>query len=229
MTRPPLTLLHHCSRFAVVDKPAGMIVHRSGWCDDGEPVLQWLRDQLGQHVYPVHRLDRATSGVLVFALDPEAARHLGEQFAAHTVDKRYLAVVRGWPAEQGVVDSPLIDPSSVGRDPPVPPQSAVTDFWRRGTVELPIAVGRYATARYALMEARPRSGRTHQIRRHFGHLRHPIVGDVCYGDGRHNRMWREVLGRPGLMLRAVSIRFVDIDGTPVEVTAPPQLVLPVAP
>lgn len=221
MTGAPLILLHRCARFVVVDKPAGMVVHRSELCPEGEPVLQRLRDQLGQRIYPVHRLDRATSGVLVFALDPDAARHLSEQFAAHTVDKRYLAVVRGWTEADGVVDSPLAE------DPTATAHPAVTEYRRCATVELAIAVGRYATARYALVEAHPRTGRMHQIRRHFAHLRHPIVGDVRYGDGRHNRMWREVLGRPGMMLRAVSIGFVDLDGIAVRIEAEPRLALPV--
>lgn len=220
VARPPLPVLHHCERFVAVDKPAGMVVHRSEWCPDGEPVLQRLRDQLRRHVFPVHRLDRATSGVLLFALDPDAARHLGAQFTAHTVDKRYLAIVRGWPDEAGLIDSPLAE------DPSVPAQPATTEYRRTASVELPVAVGRYATARYALVDVRPRTGRMHQIRRHFAHLRHPIVGDVRYGDGRHNRMWREVLARPGMMLRAVSIAFVGIEGEAVHVEAERRLALP---
>lgn len=218
MTGEPLEILHACDRWVVVDKPAGMIVHRSAWCRDGEPVLQRLRDQLGARMFPVHRLDRGTSGVLLFARSSEAAHHGSTSFAAHEVDKRYLAIVRGWP-DDAVVDSPLLDDADTL-------QPAVTEILRRTTVELPIAVGRYATARYALVEARPRSGRTHQIRRHCAHLRHPIVGDVNYGDGRHNRMWKDVLGRPGLMLRAVMLRWTDIDGRVIEVTAEDRLALP---
>lgn len=215
----PLEILHECDRWIVVDKPAGMIVHRSAWCRDGEPVMQRLRDQIGARVFPVHRLDRGTSGVLLFARSPEAAHHGSTRFAAHKVDKRYLAIVRGWPDDHTVVDSPLGDDNGTMHE-------ACTEITRRATVELPVAVGRYTTARYALIEARPRSGRTHQIRRHCAHLRHPIVGDVNHGDGRHNRMWREVLGQPGMMLRAVSLRFTDVDGTVLEVTAPDRLVLP---
>lgn len=217
-----MIVLHHDQRFVAVDKPAGMVVHRSEWCPGGEPVLQRLRDQIGQRLYPVHRLDRATSGVLVFALDPDAARHVSTQFAMHTVDKRYLAIVRGWPDVEGVVDSPLAE------DPSAPAHAAVTEYRRLDTVELPIAVGRYATSRYALMAVRPRTGRMHQIRRHFAHLRHPVVGDVRHGDGRHNRMWREVLERPGMMLRSVSLTFVDLEGVTVRIEAEPRLGLPPA-
>lgn len=215
-----LVVLHRCARFVAVDKPAGMVVHRSEWCPEGEPVLQRLRDQIGMRVFPVHRLDRATSGVLVFALDSDAARHVSQQLVAHEVEKRYLAIVRGWPHHEGVVDY------AIAEDPSAPKIDAVTEYRRRETVELPIAVGRYATARYALVDVRPRTGRMHQIRKHFAHLRHPIVGDVRYGDGRHNRMWREVLGRPGMMLRAVAMRFVDCDGASVCITAPDILALP---
>lgn len=220
--RRTLAILHHDARLVAVDKPAGMVVHRSEWCPDGEPVLQRLRDQIGQRLYPVHRLDRATSGVLVFALDPEAARHLAEQFAAHTIDKRYVAIVRGWPDAAGVIDSPLAE------DPSAPSHPAVTEYARAETVELAIPVGRYATARYALVDVRPRTGRMHQIRRHFAHLRHPIVGDVRYGDGRHNRMWRGVLAQPGMMLRAVSIAFQGPDGEAVRIEAERRLALPEA-
>lgn len=218
--RRPLAILHHDARLVAVDKPAGMVVHRSEWCPDGEPVLQRLRDQIGQRLYPVHRLDRATSGVLVFALDPDAARHLADQFAAHTIDKRYVAIVRGWPDATGVIDSPLAE------DPSAPSHPAVTEYTRCECVELPIAVGRYATARYALVDVRPRTGRMHQIRRHFAHLRHPIVGDVRYGDGRHNRMWRGVLHTPGMMLRAVSIAFEGPGGEAVRIDAERRLALP---
>ncbi len=222
MVTPPLSILHRCDRLVAVDKPAGMVVHRSEWCRDGEPVLQRLRDQIGQRVHPLHRLDRATSGVLVFALDADAARHVAAQFAAHTIDKRYLAIVRGWPDAHGVVDYPLAE------DANAPAYDAVTEYRRAGVVELPIAVGRYPTSRYALMDVRPRTGRTHQIRRHFAHLRHPVVGDVGHGDGKHNRMWRCVLGRPGMMLRSVFLALVDMDGTELRIEAESRLVLPIA-
>lgn len=217
----PLAILYSSERWIAVDKPAGMIVHRSAWCRDGEPVLQRLRDQIGARVHPVHRLDRATSGVLLFARTPEAAQHGSTSFAAHRVAKRYLAIVRGWPDAHTVVDSPILDDDGALHP-------AVTEIELRATVELPIAVGRYATARYALVEARPQSGRTHQIRRHCAHLRHPIVGDVNYGDGRHNRMWKDVLGRPGMMLRAVALRWTDTDGAPLEAVAEDRLALPEA-
>jgi tRNA pseudouridine65 synthase len=162
----------------------------------------------------VHRLDRATSGVLVLALDRDAAGWLGAAFAERRVGKRYLAIVRGWIAERGVVDSPLRDEgATVAVD-------AVTEFTRLACFEVPVAVGRYATARYSLVEALPRTGRTHQIRRHFAHLRHPIVGDVRYGDGAHNRMFRARFGVHRLLLHAQRIALPDLDGVEVVVEAP---------
>jgi tRNA pseudouridine65 synthase len=191
-------VLHLDDRLVAVDKPAGMVVHRSEWCPEGEPVLQRLRDQLGRRVWPVHRLDRATSGVLLFALDADAARQLSVQFERHEVDKRYEAIVRGWTERSGTIDSPLRE------HPDAPLLPAVTEYRRRASLELPIPFGAHATVRYAFVEARPRTGRMHQIRRHFAHLRHPIVGDVRHGDGKHNRLFRS-LGLPGMLLRAVAL------------------------
>jgi tRNA pseudouridine65 synthase len=209
-----LTILHRCERLCAVDKPAGMVVHRSEWCPEGEPVLQRLRDQIGRRVWPVHRLDRATSGVLLFALDAEAARAISVQFEQHTVDKRYHAIVRGWSDTSGIVDSPLRE------HPDAPEQAAHTEYRRMGRIDLPIAVGRYASARYSWVEARPRTGRMHQLRRHFAHLRHPVVGDVRHGDGRHNRMFREQLALPGMMLRSVWLRLRDLDERELAIAAP---------
>lgn len=209
----PLTLLWHDDRFVAIDKPAGALVHANEWCPGVEPVLQRLRDQIGRWVYPVHRIDRATSGVLVFALDPASARELAGQFAARAARKRYLAIVRGHVAMHERVDYPLRE------DPSSPAMPAITELQRRGTVEVPIAVGRYATARYSLVECRPETGRAHQIRRHLAHLRHPIVGDVRYGDGRHNRAMRDHFA-PGMMLRAIELSAVLPDGQALCIRAP---------
>jgi tRNA pseudouridine65 synthase len=161
----------------------------------------------------VHRLDRATSGVLVLALDPGAARWLGTAFAERRVHKRYLAIVRGWVGERGVIDSPLHEEGAPA------PAAAVTAFARLSCFEVPVPVGRYATGRYSLVEAFPHTGRMHQLRRHFAHLRHPIVGDVRYGDGRHNRMFRERFGVHRLLLHAERLVLPDLDGTEIAIEA----------
>jgi tRNA pseudouridine65 synthase len=209
-----IDVLRRCERWVAVDKPAGLVVHRGERTRDEPAVLQLVRDQLGQRVYPVHRLDRATSGVLVLALDPEAARHFGTAFTERRVEKRYVAIVRGWIDERGVVDYPLLEEGAAMQ------ADAVTEFARLSAWEVPVAVGRYATGRYSLVEAFPRTGRMHQIRRHFAQLRHPVIGDVRYGDGRHNRMFREHFGVHRMLLHAQRLAFPDLDGTQAVVEAP---------
>lgn len=198
-----LTVLHQDDHLVVVDKPSGMAVHR-GWSQERHVVLTVLRDQIGRHLYPVHRLDRGTSGALVLALDPATARGLQERFEAGEVRKRYLALVRGIPPETGVVDSP------VPRAPNGPRVPAVTEFRRLGTFE-----------RYALLEVVPRTGRLHQIRRHLKHISHPLVGDVRYGKGEHNRLFRERFGLHRLALHALELGFTHPeDGRDLRLVAP---------
>ncbi|NBB92338.1 MAG: pseudouridylate synthase [Gammaproteobacteria bacterium] len=183
-------------RLCAINKPTGIMVHRSNIGTDREFVMQNLRDQLGQRVWPVHRLDRATSGVLLFALDPGAARALGGSFMNRRVDKGYLAVVRGWTGANGVVDHPL------ARHGRAEPRAARTDYERLASCELPIPVGGFDTARYSLVAARPETGRRHQIRRHFKHISHHLIGDTTYGDGRHNRLFRRHLDCHRMLLHA---------------------------
>lgn len=209
----PLPIIYQDAQLIAVHKPAGLLVHRTG-IDRHETrfAVQLLRDQIGQRVYPVHRLDKGTSGVLLFALDPQMARDLARQFAVGQVDKQYLAVVRGYPPEQGVIDHPLdrlIDDYADGSGRQIvaaDPQPAVTGYRRLATVELPVAVDRYPCSRYALLAVQPQTGRRHQIRRHLKHIAHPIIGDVRYGKGNHNRYFRETLATPRLLLACVAMR-----------------------
>jgi tRNA pseudouridine65 synthase len=180
----PLQILYRDADLVAVNKPSGMLVHR-GWARDGVPVLQALRDQIGQHVFPVHRLDRATSGVLLFALSSEMARAVQTQLDAHEVNKRYLALCRGRDASLLCVDHPLAKRKGGEKRP------AITDFKLLGHFE-----------RYGLYEARPRTGRLHQIRRHLKHASHPIIGDVRYGKAEHNRLFRERFGFHRIALHA---------------------------
>jgi tRNA pseudouridine65 synthase len=173
-----------------VDKPSGLAVHR-GQSHDPVHALQLVRDLMGTYGYPVHRLDRATSGVLVFALDKDAAAALGRAFEQGAVEKRYLALVRGVPPDRMRVAHAL---SREDGDP----QTAVTEI---------ATLARYG--RYALVEARPETGRTHQIRRHLKHLSCPIIGDVRYGKGEHNRLFRERHGLHRLALHAASLTLID--------------------
>jgi tRNA pseudouridine65 synthase len=221
-----LDILYLDDWLVAVDKPAGLLIHRSE-IDRHETryALQLVRDQLGRRVYPVHRLDKPTSGVLVFALDPETARRLSEQFTAGAVRKTYLALVRGHTAEAETIDHPLVEePDAIaGRlaRPDKPPQPAVTRYRRLATAELPFPVGRYASCRYSLLEVSPSTGRKHQIRRHMKHIFHPVVGDTTHGDGRHNRFFREHFGCTRLLLSAVGLALTHpCSGAELSVSAP---------
>jgi tRNA pseudouridine65 synthase len=196
-----LEILYHDPDYVAIHKPSGLLVHPSRISSDRVCAMTQLRDQLGQWVYPVHRLDRQTSGVLLFALSSEAARAIQETWERREVRKTYLAVVRGWAPERGEIDHPLKQENS---DTAVP---SLTRFGRLATAELPHPVGRYPTARFSLVRAEPVTGRIHQIRRHLAHLSHPIVGDVPYGDGKQNRFFREHFDLRRLLLMAQELEF----------------------
>lgn len=186
-----LEILYRDDELIAINKPAGMLVHRS-WLDKGETVfaMQTLRDQIGQHVFPIHRLDRPTSGVLLFALNSEMARLMSEQFEKHQVQKGYLAVVRGYLTGEGRIDYPLkviLDKIADKFSQEKEAQQAITDYRSLAQVEMPYAAGKFATARYSLVELFPQTGRKHQLRRHLKHLLHPILGDTNYGDLHQNR------------------------------------------
>jgi tRNA pseudouridine65 synthase len=186
----PLTILFQDNALVAVDKPAGLAVHR-GWARERDVAMARVRDQLGMRVFPVHRLDRATSGVLLFALSSAAAAKLCEFFAAGQVEKTYLALVRGVPPERGLVDHPL----PPGEDSHAERVPAQTMFVRREVF-----------GRYSLVEAQPLTGRLHQVRRHLKHLSCPLIGDVNYGKGEHNRLFRERHGLHRLFLHATRLR-----------------------
>jgi tRNA pseudouridine65 synthase len=207
-----LPVLYIDEDLVVVNKPSGLLVHRSHIDRNAtEFAMQVVRDQIGQFVYPVHRLDRSTSGALVFALSQAAARNLSEQFASGQVIKKYQAIVRGWPPPSVLVDHPLteeLDPISDSQATlNKPAQSALTEISTLATVSLNVSVDKFPTARYALVCAVPKTGRKHQIRRHLRHLGHPIVGDVEHGSGRHNRFFRESYQIHRLLLACTEISF----------------------
>ena len=208
-----LEIVYQDEFFVAVNKPAGMLVHRS-WLDKHETqfVMQTLRDQIGQHVFPLHRLDRPTSGVLIFALSSEVASQVMPMFANHEMEKTYHAIVRGWIEEAGRLDYALkveldkIADKHASQEKEA--QEAITDYTPLAKVEVPISTGKFPTTRYCLMEMKPLTGRKHQLRRHMAHLRHPIVGDTTHGDGKHNKMYREVYDSHRLLLHASRLEFV---------------------
>ncbi|MBK9262527.1 MAG: pseudouridylate synthase [Polyangiaceae bacterium] len=197
-----ITVLWQDSAFIAVDKPSGLAVHR-GMCTDAVTALDLVRDAAGQWVYPVHRLDRATSGVLLFALSSEAARALQEKFEGGGVTKRYLALVRGVAPDCGSIDHAI--PRSEGG----PRVAAFTTFRRL-----------WSGAHVSLVEAHPRTGRFHQVRRHMKHIHHPVIGDSNYGKGALNRAYRDEYGLGRLALHAASIAFAHpLSGEEVTITA----------
>ncbi|MGH1372935.1 MAG: tRNA pseudouridine(65) synthase TruC [Cellvibrionaceae bacterium] len=202
-----LPLLYRDDDIVVVNKPSGLLVHRSE-IDRHETrfALQIVRDQIGQRVYPVHRLDKPTSGVLVFALSSDNARALSESFANGQVRKTYHAVVRGYAPEAELVDYPLKEELDKYTDkkarPNKPAQAAQTEVFRLAKIELPIEIEGYPNSRYSLVECIPKTGRKHQIRRHLKHLNHPIIGDAKHGRGRHNRYFKDHFDAGRLLLHA---------------------------
>lgn len=217
-----LRLLHADADLVAIDKPPGLLVHRSALdAHETRNALALLQAQLGQRLWPVHRLDKGTSGVLLFARHVEAARALGAAFEAGAVGKRYLALVRGWPPPSGAIDHPLArDPERPSAGQPRLP--ARTRFRRLACHEWPFGDGRHPTSRYALVEAEPLTGRRHQIRRHFKHLGHPLVGDSTHGKGAHNRAVAAWLGTARLWLHARQVVLPAFDGrAETAIEAPP--------
>ncbi|MGT0150139.1 tRNA pseudouridine(65) synthase TruC [Vibrio metschnikovii] len=202
-----LEIIYQDLYLVAVNKPAGMLVHRS-WLDKHETqfVMQTLRDQIGQHVFPLHRLDRPTSGVLVFALSSEVASTLMPMFASQQMEKTYHAVVRGWIEQADVLDYPLkVELDKIAdkfAQEDKEPQSAMTAYRPLAKVEVPFSTGKFATTRYSLMELKPKTGRKHQLRRHMAHLRSPDCWRYhSLGDGKHNRLYRERYQVQRLMLQ----------------------------
>ncbi|BEH13900.1 MULTISPECIES: pseudouridine synthase [Marinobacter] len=223
----PLVELYRDQWLLAVHKPAGLLVHRSPIDKhETEFALQYARAlNGGEHVYPVHRLDRPTSGVLLFARDPETARLVGQAMMAGEVEKTYLAMVRGWAPESGVIDHPLKDEPEDrrlrGTEQPV--REALTHFRRLATTEIPVAIERYPSSRYSLVELYPKTGRKHQLRRHMKHINHPIIGDANHGRGRHNRYFAERFGEGRLMLAATRLSLLHpVSGEELTLVSEPE-------
>lgn len=207
-----LPILYQDEFLVAINKPAGLLVHRSE-IDRHETrfAMQILRDQLGQKVFPLHRLDKPTAGILVFALNVEVARKMMTVFMAENVEKTYLAVVRGFAPEQAVIDYPLREELDKMTDrlaqQDKAAQPAITHYQRLATVELPFAVGRYSSSRYSLLQLSPKTGRKHQLRRHLKHIFHPIIGDTTHGDGKHNDLFRQQFDCHRLLLASIELSF----------------------
>lgn len=207
-----LSILFHDKNLVAVNKPAGILVHRTKM-DFGqtESIVNLLRDQIGAQIFPIHRLDKPTSGVLVFALSSEIAKIMSQEFIERRVHKKYLAVVRGRMNEEISVDHPLkeeldkISDKMAKKDKPA--QEALTHFSPLANTELPVSVDRYPTSRYSLVQAMPVTGRKHQIRRHLRHINHPIIGDTTHGSAKHNKFFENEFKTKRLLLACTEMTF----------------------
>ncbi|MCM2282113.1 MAG: pseudouridine synthase [Bdellovibrionaceae bacterium] len=204
----PFPIVFRDDDFVVIDKPSGFHVHQPELprrrVDPELTCLVRLRRQVGEYLYPVHRIDVATSGLLLFALNKASASLMGRLFTEGLVEKEYLAIVRGYLPDSGLIQEPLALDSTGEMVP------AQTSYVTLARTELSHAVGRrHASARYSLARVRPYTGRFHQIRRHMARISHPMVSDSTHGDSHHNRFFRETLGLRGLWLRADRLFFED--------------------
>ncbi|WP_035333216.1 pseudouridine synthase [Dyadobacter crusticola] len=200
-----------------VNKPHGLLVHRSAIAADTDQfAVQILRDQIGQHVYPAHRLDRKTAGILLFALNEEVNSLMQQQFQNGLVDKTYHAIVRGFTPEQLDIDYPLKKENGTM-------QEAFTAMRALLHSEVGFSVGKHPTSRYSLVELKPTTGRMHQLRKHMAHIFHPIIGDRPYGCNKQNRYFKEQFGVMEMMLHASELSFTHpMLGSRHELRAPYQ-------
>ena len=208
-----LKVLYQDEDIVAIHKPAGLLVHRSP-IDKHEThfAVQMTRDLIGQQVYPIHRLDKPTSGILLFALNSEAARILGEQFMQHTIQKTYLAICRGWMQAEGEINKSLKYQKDKIADKHKQQeavfQDALTQFKTIATTTINHEIGKFKQQRYSLVELKPKTGRKHQLRRHLNHINHPIIGDVGHGDRHHNHFFNDWLGQHRLYLAATRLEFL---------------------
>jgi len=245
-----LEILYKDKDLVAVNKPSGLMVHRSLLAREARQfALQIVRNQTGRHVFPTHRLDRPTSGVLLFARNSEMAAEISKLFESGQIKKSYLAVVRGYIEDKGTIFHPLenikhtmdskkrscrsrIDMAETECSWPAPDAThapakarkkdpAITDYSCLARVELPLAVDRYPTTRYSLVKLWPKTGRRHQLRRHMKHIFHPIVGDTVYGKSSHNSFFENHLKCKGLLLTARELSFIHPEtGVPITIKAP---------
>lgn len=210
-----LPILYQDEHLVAINKPHNLLVHRSSIAaDESIFALQLLRDQLNRWVSPCHRLDRKTSGILLFALSTDVDKEIKKQFENHAVQKKYLALVRGYLPESGTSDRPLEKQKGGFQD-------AITHFRCLQQVELDIEVSRYPKSRYSLAEIMPETGRMHQIRRHFAQLRHYLIGDKTYGECKHNKMFEQKFGLNTMLLHASELSFIHpITGENIYIKAP---------
>jgi tRNA pseudouridine65 synthase len=214
---PTLDIIYHDDHLVAINKPHGLLVHRSSIAHDvTEFALQILRDQLNRHVFPAHRLDRKTGGVLLFALDKETEKLMQTQFMENQVSKKYLAIVRGHTPDEQDIDYPLRKENGTLQD-------AFTHYKTLGRAELDVPLGNHPTSRYSLVEAMPQTGRMHQLRKHFSHIFHPIIGDRTHGCNKQNKLFKERWEMETMLLHASQLSFRHpLTGINIQIEAPLQ-------
>lgn len=197
----PLEIIYQDEQFVAINKPHGLLVHRTSIARDVSVfALQLLRDQIGKPVYPCHRIDRKTSGVLLFALDEKSNSLMQQKFSEGLVQKKYRAIVRGFTEAKGTIDYPLVRPDGAIQD-------SVSHYTTLKQTELHIPFLKHPTSRYSLVEVTPETGRLHQIRRHFAHIHHPIIGDRPHGCNKQNKLFKEKWNMTTMILHAASLEF----------------------
>lgn len=196
-----LQIIRQDEHLVAINKPNGLLVHRTSIATNTDTfAVQELRNQLNQHVYPVHRLDRKTSGVLLFALKPELVAPIQAQFAESKIEKVYWAILRGWTDDEGLIDYALTN--DAGKT-----QEAITAYKTLERTEVLVPFGKHDTSRYSLVEAYPKTGRMHQLRKHFAHILHPIIGDRPHGCNKQNKLFLEKWQMNTMLLHAKTLAF----------------------
>lgn len=213
-----LSILYQTTDLVAINKPHGLLVHRSPIASDAtEFAVQLLRDQLEQRVYPVHRIDRKTGGVLLFALTESMNSAMQQQFMDGHIHKTYIAIVRGYAPDTQTIDYPLRnDETGVLQD-------ALTHIKTLQRAEIPLPFGKHATSRYSLVELIPTTGRMHQLRKHMAHILHPIIGDRPHGCNKQNKLFKEYFEMNTMLLHAQQLTFRHpVSEQEITITAPVQ-------
>ena len=209
-----LEIIYQDDHLIAINKPHGLLVHRSKMANDAtEFALQMLRDQIGRHVSPVHRLDRKTGGVLLFAFEKDVEIAMQKQFQEALVGKKYLAILRGYAPDQLDIDYPLAKENGNM-------QEAFTSFVTLERVEIEVPFGKHQTSRYSLVEATPKTGRMHQLRRHFAHIFYPIIGDIKHGCNKQNKFFKAQFEMTTMLLHASQLTFKQpVSGDEININA----------
>jgi len=195
-----LEIIYETKDLIAINKPHGLLVHRSKIANDAKVfALQLLRNQINQRVYPAHRLDRKTSGVLLFAKNPDTNSALQYLFQQRKITKTYTAIVRGFTEKNGTIDYAIGENGKL--------QDAVTHYELIQQFEIPIPFGKHQTSRYSLLKLSPQTGRFHQLRKHMAHIFHPIIGDRPHGCNKQNKLWKTRFDMTTMLLHAESLQF----------------------